>query len=53
MKSPAAGMKVSNVPATTPGSDSGNVTLKKPRIGDAYRSLDASISRDSIFSRLA
>ena len=29
MKSPAAGMKVSSVPATTPGSESGQVTLRK------------------------
>ena len=27
--SPAAGMNVSRVPATTPGSDSGKVTLRK------------------------
>jgi hypothetical protein len=53
MKSPAAGMKVSSVPATTPGIDSGHVTLKNPRAGEAYRSLDASINRMSIFSRLA
>jgi hypothetical protein len=53
MKSPAAGMNVRSVPATTPGIDSGRVTLKNPRIGDAYRSLDASIRWMSIFSRLA
>jgi len=35
MKSPAAGMKVSSVPATTPGSESGQVTLKKARAGEA------------------
>ena len=28
MKSPAAGMNVSSVPATTPGNDSGNVTRR-------------------------
>ena len=53
MKSPAAGMKVSSVPETTPGSDSGQVTLKNPTTGLAYRSLDASISRWSILSMLA
>ena len=53
MKSPAAGMNVSRVPETTPGSDSGQVTLKKPTTGLAYRSLDASISRGSILSMLA
>ena len=35
MKSPAAGMKVSSVPATTPGSDSGQVTWRKPCHGEA------------------
>ena len=35
MKSPAAGMKVSSVPATTPGSDSGQVTLRNVCHGDA------------------
>ena len=35
MKSPAAGMNVSSVPATTPGSDSGHVTRRKASHGDA------------------
>ena len=43
-------MNVSSVPDTTPGSDSGQVTLKNPTTGLPYRSLDASISRGSILS---
>ena len=31
MKSPAAGMKVSSVPAITPGIESGSVTCRKVR----------------------
>lgn len=37
-KSPAAGMKVSRVPASTPGIDIGSVTVRKVVIPLAYRS---------------
>ena len=35
MKSPAAGMKVSSVPATIPGADSGSVTRRNACVDDA------------------
>ena len=44
-------MKVSSVPATTPGSDSGKVTLRKTVAGVAYRSRAASCSDGSTRSR--
>ena len=50
MKSPAAGMNVSSVPATTPGSESGSVTRRNVLKLFAYRSCAASISRLSICS---
>ncbi len=50
MKSPAAGMNVSSVPATTPGIDSGSVTRRNAFGRLAYRSFAASISRGSICS---
>ena len=34
MKSPAAGMNASRLPANTPGSDSGRITLRKLRAFD-------------------
>ena len=34
MKSPVAGMNVSNVPANTPGSDSGRITVRNVRPND-------------------
>jgi hypothetical protein len=43
-------MKVSSVPETTPGIDSGKVTLRKVVHGLAYRSPAASCSRPSIRS---
>src|SRR3954447_12966929 len=46
-------MNVSRVPATTPGSESGQVILRKVVHAEAYRSAPASSSRRSIFSRLA
>ena len=45
-------MNTSRLPASTPGIDSGRITLVKLRLFDEYRSFDASISRGSIFSRL-
>ncbi|CAM5743788.1 hypothetical protein SHIRM173S_02570 [Streptomyces hirsutus] len=44
-------MKVSSVPETTPGIDSGRVTLRKVVEGLAYRSFAASCSRGSMRSR--
>ena len=35
MKSPAAGMNVSSVPATIPGAESGSVTRRNACVGDA------------------
>ena len=35
MRSPAAGMNVSSVPATTPGRDSGHVTRRNDSHGEA------------------
>ena len=34
MKSPVAGMKVSRLPANTPGSDSGSTTFRNARAGE-------------------
>ena len=46
-------MNVSSVPATTPGIDSGQVTLRNVVNGDAYRSAPASSIRASSRSRAA
>ena len=51
MKSPMAGMNVSSEPATTPGSERVNVTRQNACQRLAYRSVAASISRLSSFSR--
>ena len=52
MKSPDAGMNVSNVPANTPGSESGKITVRNVRPKLEYRSAAASIRLVWIFSRL-
>ena len=46
-------MNTSSVPATTPGIDSGQVTVRNVVAGDAYRSAPASRSRESSRSSAA